>query len=393
MQKWIVLAAGVILQMVLGSVYAWSAFVPFLKSDHGLSSSECSLIFGVTIATFTVVMIPAGRMLGRYGARPVAATGSVLFFLGYLIASFSGGSYPVILTGIGLITGMGIGAGYVCPLTVGMKWFPDNKGLVTGVAVAGFGGGAIVLSSLVEYMLDMHDGDVLMSFRVLGLALGGVAFLASMFMSEPKSLVKCQASAVKTMSIGPYLATRSFWLLCLGMFAGTFAGLLTIANLHPLIHNMGFNNMVATLGISTFALGNSLGRILWGQFADKYGSSKILIISTLWLAISLLPLTFSQSSSGMLLVMTTAAGMGFGGCFVVYASCIVQRYGTDFFPRLYPICFLGYGFAGLVGPVIGGAIADATGSFNWGIWLGVFLVIVVLIIRLAINYFEQKRNA
>src|SRR6056297_3235109 len=124
MKKWIVLAASVVLQLVLGGVYAWSVLGDALETDHGLTKGQTGLIFGVTIAVFTIVMIPAGRLLKKFGPRKLAAFGSILFAAGYLLASFSRGQFPLLVVGIGVLTGAGIGAGYVCPLTVGMKWFP-----------------------------------------------------------------------------------------------------------------------------------------------------------------------------------------------------------------------------------------------------------------------------
>lgn len=153
LKKWLVLGAGVVLQAVLGGIYAWSAFVPPLYEQAGLSKGQCGSIFGLAIATFAIAMIPAGKFLQRFGPRLTAAIGSILFGVGYLLASYSNGSFVGLLLSYGLVVGVGIGFGYVCPLTTGMKWFPDNKGLVTGVAVAGFGGGAIILSSVAEHLL------------------------------------------------------------------------------------------------------------------------------------------------------------------------------------------------------------------------------------------------
>ena len=155
MKRWVVLMAGVVLQTILGGVYAWSAFVPALTGEHGLSNGQCGMIFGVTIAVFSVVMIPGGRLLQTLGPRITAGIGALLFAAGYVVASFSGGDFWVLVLGIGCLTGAGIGAGYVCPLTVAMKWFPSNQGLVTGVAVAGCRGGATPPSSLPALALTL----------------------------------------------------------------------------------------------------------------------------------------------------------------------------------------------------------------------------------------------
>ncbi|MFP4011995.1 MAG: MFS transporter [Spirochaetaceae bacterium] len=381
MRKWIVLFAGVALQSILGGVYAWSAFVPALTAEHGLSRGQSGLIFGLTIAVFTIVMIPAGKVLRKLGPRITAGAGAVLFTTGYLIASFSGGSFPIILIGIGVVTGAGIGAGYVCPLTVGMKWFPNNKGLVTGVAVAGFGGGAVLLSVLVQYLLATVGWGVLPTFRLVGLLFGGAAFVAAMLLREPESAQTAAAGREsRTVPLRHYVLSGPFLLLWLGIFTGTFAGLLTVGNLKPIILNSGLSDDIATIGISVFALGNAAGRIIWGQIHDRAGSRATIILSLAFLALTLVPF-LTQPAAPFMLPTVALAGIGFGACFVVYAASMVEFFGTELFPRLYPICFLGYGLAGITAPGTGGLIADTTGSFIPAILLsGVILVAAIAVL-------------
>ncbi|MGM0444517.1 MAG: MFS transporter, partial [Fibrobacterota bacterium] len=150
--RWVVLMAGVLLQTAIGGIYAWSAFVPSLVEHHGFSRAQTGLLFGVQVIIFTITTLPAGKLLQKRGPRLTAAIGAVLFGLGYVLASFAGSSFAGLLLSLGVVTGIGIGMVYVCPLTTGMKWFPRNKGMVTGVAVAGFGAGAIALSAVAEYL-------------------------------------------------------------------------------------------------------------------------------------------------------------------------------------------------------------------------------------------------
>jgi len=160
-ERWIVLAAGCAIQCVLGGIYAWSIFTPYLIADYSLNSGQCGLIFGLSILVFTSVMIFSGWFVTHRGARYTALIGAFLYMAGYVTASFSGGSFTLLLFAVGVVAGAGIGFGYVCPLTAGMKWFPNRKGLVTGVAVAGFGGGAILLTAVAERLLN-NGMDVLL---------------------------------------------------------------------------------------------------------------------------------------------------------------------------------------------------------------------------------------
>jgi OFA family oxalate/formate antiporter-like MFS transporter len=378
MNKWIVLTAGIIIQTILGGIYAWSSFVPSLKYDYGLTNSECGMIFGAMIATFSIAMIPAGRLLKKFPPAFIAGTGAILFLSGYVLASFSQGNFYLLLLSLSLICGTGIGFGYVVPLTVGMKWFPDHKGLITGVSVAGFGLGALLLSFFVDYLLNTLHFNVLYIFRLTGLIFGSIAIISALFMSEPEQ-DKNRIDDTGKIELMPYLKSGLFWLICLGMFAGTFAGLITISKLKPLALSYGLSDNFAVWVISVFALGNATGRILWGRIHDKFNSNKTIIMSLLFLGLSLIPLFFKLSAASSL-IFTFISGIGFGSCFVVYASSIVQYYGIDCFPRLYPVCFLGYGLAGLTGPAVGGWIVDLSGFYGSAILLSISIVLIALII-------------
>mgnify|MGYP000297784119 CR=1 FL=1 len=163
------------------------------------------------------------------------------------------------------------------------------------------------------------------------------------------------------------------------MFSGTFAGLLTVANLKPITSAMGLDETLATLSISVFAVGNVVGRIVWGQIHDRVGSVTTIVLSLGFLC-GTLALLLVKGPAWAVLATTVAVGVGFGACFVVYASAIVHFFGIDMFPRLYPICFVGYGVAGLVGPAVGGWIADTTASYDVALVISVAVVLTALLV-------------
>jgi len=144
--RWFVVIGALLMQLCLGSIYAWSVFVNPLKESYTFTTTETQIIFSVALATFAVVMVFAGRWQDKIGPKKVGIIGAVLLGTGYVLAGFTGGSFLGLVVTIGFIGGAGIGFGYVCPLAALIKWFPDKRGLISGIAVASFGAGAWVFA-------------------------------------------------------------------------------------------------------------------------------------------------------------------------------------------------------------------------------------------------------
>lgn len=359
MDRYVVLAASVAIQLCLGGVYAWSVFVTPLVSEYGFSTAQTQIVFGVVFAAFTVAMVFAGRLQEKRGPRLVATIGGLLFGCGYLLASISGGAFPLILLGVGVIGGVGIGFCYVCPLATCIRWFPQSKGFVTGLAVTGFGGGAVLLS-LVAGALIERGSNVLEVFRVVGLVYGVVLVACAMLLRVPRDTFHRPQRSVPLRRI---LRQRRFWSLASGMFCGTFAGLMVVGSIKPIGVSTGLDPQQAGLAIAALAVGNAAGRVFWGIVHDRIGRSAIpLSLVVLCMAVvSLLP---SASSGSTFALAAALTGFGFGACFVVYAAQVAAEYGSNAIGNVYPIIFLAYGFSGVLGPPAGGALFDKTGDYS-----------------------------
>jgi OFA family oxalate/formate antiporter-like MFS transporter len=355
-QRYLVLAAALLIQVCLGGVYAWSVFVPWLMADHGLTTTQTQAVFGTTIAVFTVVMVYSGRIVERRGPRVLTAIAGVLFAGGYAVASLSGASFPGLIVGIGILAGAGIGAGYVCPLTVSMKWFPDHKGLITGITVAGFASGAVVLSVGAQrlWTAGLSAPQILLA---VGLVYGAIIVLSGLMLAVPPT----QADQGTRIKVWPVVRQPLFWSLVIGMFSGTFAGLLIIGNLKPLALSEGISAPAATAAISAFAFGNAAGRIVWGWLYDRVGQP-VIPASLLVLGATVAALTLARNDAAFILC-AAAVGFGFGACFVVYAAHVAARWGAAAVGAVYPLVFLAYGLSGIMGPLTGGWLFDTTSSY------------------------------
>ncbi len=359
--RYLILFASFVVQLCLGGIYAWSTFAPQLVEDHGLTNAQAQLIFGLFFGAFTGAMVFAGKLLERHGPRWLVAACGVLFFGGYLTASASGVAFAGLVLGISGLAGVATGIGYVCPLSTCVKWFPNHKGLVTGVAVAGFGAGAIVLAFVADEMIAAGHG-VLTIFGWIGAVYGGLILMAAAVMRFPQPPAATRAAHAA--DVRDVLRDVFFWALCAAIFCGTFAGLMVIGSLKPLAERYGVASALAAWSISSFAVGNGVGRIIWGRIVDRIGHAAV-VPSLLTLAVAVAVLIPATINPWVFVLIACVTGFGFGANFVVYAALTAERFGAHRVGDVYPLVFLAYGVAGITGPMLGGWLRDASGGYVW----------------------------
>lgn len=381
-RKWIILVSSVAMQVCLGGIYAWSVFVENLNREYSLSMSGSQIVFGACIMTFTLSMVFAGKLLPRTGPRIIAGTGGILFGGGYILASFSG-CFTSLFVGISLISGVGIGMAYVCPIVTCMKWFPENKGLVTGVTVAGFGAGAVVLSNMTAALLEA-GWEVTGIFRLIGISYGLIVFIAAMSMEFPGGAAHRHVGQPVQPS-PKILHSDSFRIFSLGIFCGTFAGLVVIGSLEPIGESWGMTRTVAVAAVSALAIGNGLGRITWGWIFDSIGMTAIPL-SLIMLSAALMMFLGLSGKPAMFLLTSAFIGFCFGANFVVYAGAAAHEYGTAQVGAVYPFIFLAYGLSALVGPSLGGVFYDIFGNYR------IILLLATVMPSLAAAVFIFKRK-
>lgn len=370
-RKILILLASLAVQIVLGGVYAWSSFTPSL-GVYGISTSQSSFVFGTMIATFTLSAIPGSFVLRHRGTRTTITISALLYFLGNIVASYFAGRFYLLLLGMGILVGCSIGFGYVSVLGLAMHLFPQRRGTVSGLLMAAFGGGSILLSNLARHLLENQNLNVLQLFRFLGITYGIILLLCSLPMEKNNGRVHNKHQVLHQ------LASKEFLALVSGIFAGTFAGLLIIGNLYPIATEMKGNVINPAIHISLFSVGNVLGRLLWGMFQDRHGSRKSILASLLFLSLAITPLVFTTHPS-VVLVVALFSGLGFGACFVVYAAATLQYFGLESFSRMYPLCFLAYGLSGLIGPGTGSMIANLAGSYSYAILLSLGILFLSMV--------------
>lgn len=385
MKRFLTVIASFFIMLCLGGVYAWSVVASELRK-YNFTASQTQIIFGLLISVFTITMIFAGKIERKTNTKIVAYLSAIFFFLGYLISSFSGENFYLILLGIGIFAGIGTGFGYSASLTAPVKWFPEKKGLVTGVAAAGFGLAATFLSILIETLLKAGK-NIFEIFLIIAISYGLIILIFANFLDTPEQKEKKH----EEIKILEFLKTSQFYKLFFGILMGTFAGLLVIGSLKPIGIEKNITSNILVVGVSVFAIANFLGRIIWGFISDYLGSSLTIFLSLTLQAASIFLLGYLPLKDVSYVIFSALIGFGFGSNFVLFARETSHIYGVNNLGIVYPYVFLGYGIAGIFGPLTGGVLYDIFKNYNGAIYIASFFSFIGAFIFI-LNYFKTKKS-
>jgi OFA family oxalate/formate antiporter-like MFS transporter len=392
--RWWVVVGGILVQLCLGAIYAWSAFTKKLTAaPYAFTKTQTQIIFSVGLLTFAVVMaLIAGKWQKKVGPRKVAITGGIVLGLGYLLAGFSGTNFAGILLGVGVLGGAGIGLAYVCPIAALVKWFPDKKGMITGLAVAGFGFGALLWIMLTGGFkfgewVNLTPGwnglygdgwavsSVFKLYGVIFAVLVGVGSLVIVNPPEgwlpvgwtPPSTCAAGSGGIDC-SISRMVKSPQYWILFLTFTAGALAGLMVIGIIKLFgVDALTTNGVEATKAAAItntamglfYALLNGLGRIIWGTVSDKLGRKNSIAIMSLLQGIMMVVFYFIGDNEWGLYIGAAVIGFNFGGNFALFPAATADIFGNKNVGVNYPYVFLAYGFGGVIGPILGGVMGDA----------------------------------
>jgi len=379
-----VVLGAVIIQLCLGAIYAWSVFTKPLV-EAGWTKTQTQAVFAAGLALFAIVMVIAGRLMPKLGPRKLAMSGGVVLGLGYLLAGlFAGTNFWLVFLFVGIIGGSGIGLAYVVPIAVGMRWFPDKKGLITGLAVAGFGFGAMLWVKLAGTWGNLIAAHGLSkTFSIYGIVFFLAVFLGSIWMVfppkdwkpkgwQPTEAEKKSDDTKYQMKSAQMLKTPQFYMILLTFVFGASAGLMSIGlmKLFPMQALMGAGiSELAASGIAGtamavfFSLANGLGRIAWGAISDKLGRKKSIVIMMLTQGIFVIIFQWIAGIPALLYIGAALIGFNFGGNFALFPTITADTFGTKYIGQNYGWVFLAYGVGGIFGPILGGKLGDM-GNFS-----------------------------
>ena len=368
MNRWWMAVLGTALQMCIGTVYAWSYFQNPLIEAYGWSNTQVAWVFSTTILFLSLGAAVGGNKLPVYGPRKLAVLGIVLFGSGYLLGALAlyFKSLPFLYLGYGVIGGTGIGLAYVPPVATVAKWFPDKKGLATGMVIMGFGLGAMIMSKLVAPMLlHVFDHSFPLVFAVLGVAFLLLATPIAWALQDPPS-GSTQGGGygsgegeVQFASTRALLTSRRFSTMWLLMFCNTVAGIMFIGFQSPMVQELWHRQdasltpeQLASYGatlIAFSALFNGVGRFAWGSLSDKLGRVSAFRIMLLTQFAAFLTLGFVQSP-WVFGVLVCYILLCYGGGFGTIPAFVSDTFGAKKMATAYGAILTTWGSAGIVGP-------------------------------------------
>jgi MFS family permease len=402
---WIVTLAGMGLNLALGILYAWSMFSKQLvesveKGGFGWTKTQATLPYTLAIACFGLMMIPAGRLQDKLGPRIVASAGGVLTGLGLIVASFAAADavWPAVV-GFGLLAGTGFGLGYASANPAAVKWFPpEKKGLITGLVVSGFGVAPVYIAPLAKHLLGTYG--IAASFRILGIAFLFVATAFAQFIRNPEKPAVSLKPAVPGASTRDatwrdMIRTPMFYMLWVQYACAATAGLMIIGHMAKIVVVQSAGTITNySIFVALLAVFNASGRIIAGIISDKIGRVVTLGLVCIMQAIAMFFFP-SFSTIGAFVVGAAVVGFSYGACLCIFPAATADNWGTKNMGLNYGVLFTAWGVGGVIGPMLAGKIADATGSYaaayNVAGLLVMFAFVLAMLSYIEVSFSVEQR--
>jgi len=390
--RWVIAIAGVFFQIALGAVYAWSVFGAPLAKHFGRSISEITLTFTISIFVLGFAAFFGGLWLNRKGPRIVALTGGTLYGLGVFLASFSH-SLSWLYLSYGVIGGIGLGLGYIVPVAVLVKWFPDRRGLITGIAVGGFGAGALITAPVAARLIQ--SVGVLTTFAYLGIGYLIVTVISGAFMQNPPDGWKPEGWAPTTLQasqraghdfvLSEALRTWQWYALWLLLFLNTCAGISVISQEAKIFQELTGASAIGAANMVGFAsIGNAVGRVFWAWVSDlitrraTFAVMFVLQVLLFWF----LP---GIATVSLMTIVTFVVLMCYGGGFGTMPAFAADYFGPKNVGPIYGLMLTAWSFASAFGPLFIAHMRESAGSYGRALHIVAALMAVSILLPILVR--------
>ena len=370
--RWRFVGAALVMQLCLGVLYSWSVFRGPLENLHGWSKETSIAPYTTSLLCFTIAMVIAGFWQDKKGPRLVGSVGGLLLGTGCLMASLIGETSTGLILAYGVMGGLGVGFAYVTPVATCIKWFPDKRGMIVGLAVMGFGAGSLIFAPLLESLIgadaSMHAETIPRTFVIMAVVFYICVIGAAQVYRVPPPGWKpagweppaAAAGAKQDFSPGEMLSTWQFYVLWLIYALGTSVGFVAIGQAAPIIREIAAGGALLTggaaLGVMSFF--NGIGRLSWGSLSDKIGRNSTTLAMYVVYLVACVFLLRTASGFWPVLIGLCMVGFAFGGYLALLPSFTADYFGAKNVGANYGIVFTAYGLSGYFVPGYFASVMD-----------------------------------
>jgi OFA family oxalate/formate antiporter-like MFS transporter len=388
--RWAIAVAGVIMQIALGAVYAWSVFRIPLTKAFGWTISQVTLTFTIAILVLGFAAFAGGLWMRKSGPKLVAIVAGFFYGAGVFLASFSGGHLYWLYFSYGVLGGIGIGLGYIVPVATLVKWFPDRRGMITGFAVAGFGAGALITAPIASRLIV--SVGVLKTFAILGIAYFIGVTVPAFFMKDPPpgfapagwkpSAAQTKQRTTREYTLGEALGKWQWYVLWAILFLNTSAGISIISQAAPMAQEITHVTALLAAGmVGIISVGNGAGRFLWAWLSDAIGRRMVFLLMFLVQALVFWMMPH-VSSFGTFTALAFIVLLCYGGGFGTMPAFAADYFGPANVGSVYGLMLTAWGFAGVLGPTLIAHIRQSTGHYSEALNVIALIVLVSAILPL-----------
>ena len=392
----LVLLAGVLFNLSIGVLYAWSVLKTKLTASideggWGWSSTEAGLPYTVAIVFFAIGLLIGGRIQDKIGPRWVVTTGGTLVGLGMIFSGLVGNNVTGITVCFGVITGLGIGFGYGCVTPPALKWFhPSKKGLISGMIVGGFGIAPVYFAPVMNTLLNNFETHQALLY--LGVAVAIISIpIAQLVKNPPLGYVPVAPEKYKLNAPKPtveinwkgMVKTKQFYLMFVMLLISASVGLMIIGNMSKIAKNqIGISDTaILAIIVSFLAITNTLGRVLGGLMSDKIGRANALFVVFSLQMINMAGFMFYQNLP-TLIIGIILVGFSYGTLLSVFPSMIADLYGLKNYGTNFGVLYLAWGLAGVVAPITADIIYDINQNFNTAYVIAAFMMAFMVCVNI-----------